>query len=411
MGLIRDAARALGLIEERQITPGDVPWHDSAPAAPQRVTQQRALTLTPVFAANRHIADHISTLPVKAYRRLGERREPMSLPPLFRFLEQDKVLLRWVYTALTSMTLRGNAVGLITQRDGLGFPTGVTWLPLEDIYVDDQNYPQSTWYWRGRVIGRDELVHIPWFTVAGRTLGLSPIEAFAATVNQGLGAQEYSTGWFDAGGIPPGTFRNSEKAVDSTDAEVIKARLVSAIRSRKPIVYGSDWEYTPITIPPEQAQFVETAKLTANQIAAIYGIAPEEIGGEAANSLTYSNEEHRQTNRMANLRPYVVRLEQGLSAHLPELQYVRFNADATIRADLKTRHEVYRIARDIGLRSLDEIRAMEDAPPLPDGQGADYTPLSRQVAQPQTRGFRRFPALPAPPPPSNGHKEEHHVGA
>ncbi|MGH8950182.1 MAG: phage portal protein [Acidimicrobiia bacterium] len=365
--------RKRGEVESRDIT--DVPWDVGAPSRAS-VSQERALGLTAVLAAHRHLSDQISTLPLDAFRKLENRREPMgSLPLLFRQLDDDGDLVDWVSTALMSLASRGNAVGVILERDGMAFPTAIHWLSMNDVHVDDENPLRPLWYWKGRLMDRSQLVHIPWIRQPDRILGLSPIEHAALVISSGLEAQTYGNDWFAAGGIPPGKFKNSAKKIDQKEADVIKGRLVSSIRTRKPLVYGNDWDYEPIVIPPEQAQFVETLQLNANQIATIYGIAPEEIGGVPGNSMTYQNEEHRQTRRMQDFRPWLVRLERKFSSWLPDRQYVRFNVDSVIRADLKTRHEVYRLDRLIGLLSIDEIRALEDLPPLPGGAGADAAPL------------------------------------
>jgi HK97 family phage portal protein len=130
-------------------------------------------------------------------------------------------------------------------------------------------------------------------------------------------------------------------------------------------------------VPPEEAQFVETMKMTTNQIAAVYGIPPEMIGGESGSSMTYANVEQQQINFvMFTLRPWLVRLETAFSALLPDRQYVKFNSDALIRADLKTRWEVNQIRVNMGAANVDEIRAQEDEPPLPNGQGQKYGPVA-----------------------------------
>jgi len=350
--------------EQRSVT--SVPWNVGAPLS-STVSQERALALTPVFAANRHITDLGSTLPLKGYRKIGEDRQPMpTLPKLFADLKTAGLLIPWLSQGISSVVLRGNAVGMIAATDGFGFPTNVTWLSMDRVHVDDST-GSGIWYIDGRRVSRLDLVHIPWITIPGRTLGLSPLEYFARTVTSGLDAQQYGADWFKNGGVPPGTFKNTAKVVSADAADKISDRLVSAIRRRRPLVHGSDWEFTPITIPPEQAQFIETQKLTANQIAAIYGINPVEIGGEPANGLTYSNEEHRQTQRLANLRPYLTRFEEAFASWLPNAQYVRFNGDAIVRADIKTRHEVYQIQNAIGLLTVNEQRALEDLPPIPGG--------------------------------------------
>lgn len=61
---------------------------------------------------------------------------------------------------------------------------------------------------------------------------------------------------------------------------------------------------------------------------------------------------------------------------------MKFNADALVRSDMSTRYASYQIGRQIGMLSIDEIRALEDKPPLPNGEGQDYAPL-KSVAPPQ----------------------------
>jgi len=387
-------------VEKRAIT--SVPWEPWDVGGPLRgpVSQARALSLVPVYAAVRHICDQVSTLPLKAYRRVGDAREPMgSLPQLFRLLDDEGRLPVWLTQAFSSLALRGNAVGLITDRDGMGFPTQVVWLSLDDIHVDDSDWPTVVWYWKDRRIPAENLVHIPWIVLAGRTLGLSPIEHYALSVTGGLSAKEYGIDWFKAGGVPPGQFKNENREVTEEQARKIKARLVASLRDHQPLVYGSDWDFKSFDIPSDQAQFIETAKLTANEIAAFYGIEPTELGGEAANGLTYTNEEHRQTRRLHDLRPWMIRVESGLSAQLPERQYVRFNADAVVRADIKTRHDVYKLGRDMGLYSVDELRAYEDLPPLPNGEGKEFKPEPKTPAVPPEP-----PPPPTPPERGNGYK-------
>lgn len=364
--------------EQRSVD--SLPWVAGGTLGAAKPSQERALRLAPVFAAHRHLADNISTLPLKAYRKSFDKRVRMALPPMFQFLADEGTLPDWVTRAVLSLASQGNAIGIITSRDAEAYPTGVLWRPRAEFYVDDSSPARPRWHWNGRPINREEIVHIPWLTIPGQTLGLSPLEAMMLSVEAGIKAQEFGNDWFAAGGVPPGTFKNTAKTVNQDDAAKVKSRLVNAIKTREPIVYGSDWDFNPISIPPDQAQFVESQKLTANQIASIYGIAPEEVGGEAANSLTYVNEEHRQTTRLANLRPWLVRLEWGFSNLLPDWQYVKFNADAVIRADLKTRHEVYALDREIGLLNINEIRALEDLPPIPGGEG--YAPLREQQPTP-----------------------------
>ena len=374
--------------EQRSVT--SVPWIAGGDMC-SVVSQERALSLTPVFAAVRHITDMASTLPLKGYRKNGENRQPLpTLPKLFGDLEAAGQLIPWLCQGVGSVVTRGNAVGMIAATDGFGFPTNVVWVSMDRVHVDDDS-GVGQWYIDGRRVSRLDLVHIPWITVPGRTLGLSPIEYFALGINAGLDTQQYGADWFKNGGIPPGTFKNTAATITAEAADTISERLVSAIKRRRPLVHGADWQFTPIAIPPNQAQFIETQKLTANQVAAIYGINAVEIGGEPPNGLTYSNETDRHAmQRLANIRPYLTRFERAFASWLPDRQYVKFNDDAIVRADIKARFDVYKIQHEIGFASVNEQRALEDLPPV---EGGD-TRVPLQIQQQPPDAARRLSVIP-----------------
>ena len=142
-----------------------------------------------------------------------------------------------------------------------------------------------------------------------------------------------------------------------------------------------------MTVPPNEAQFVEAMQLNATQIASVFGVPPYRVGGTRGDSMTYSNTESEQIAFVSDsLDPWLVRLETALTEVLPSAQYAQFNRDARMRTTAAERWNVYRAARDIGVLNVDEIRRLEDRSPLPkpkdsdDYDGTDWTPLQIQVA-------------------------------
>lgn len=365
--------------EARAIT--SVPWDVGGPLGSTALDQSTALSLASVYSATDLLATSVATLPIKGYRRVGDQRRAMStLPPLFATLVAEGRLVTWLRQCMTSLLLRGNAVGLVTSRDRFEYPTSIEWLCLDHVQVMDQatsgvgSYMDPVWYWLGAKVSTEDIIHIPWYVVPERVLGLSPLAAFASTIGVGLSAQSYGADWFNSGGFPPGTFQNSEQQITQVEATEISNRLTAAMRARRPLVFGRDWTYTPVTVPPEEAQFVATMQLTATQIASIYHVPPEWIGGTTGQGLHYSTAEQDMIQMVTlGVRPYVELLECVFYALMPPPQYIRFNLDSLIRADLKTRHEVYEIDAHIGLRTVDEMRAQEDWEPLPP-QGDDANP-------------------------------------
>lgn len=355
-------------------------WFNHDPDYDRRVvTVASATYLAPVFSAIRHIVDFVSTLPLDVYRMNADESstELPTLPLLFR--NQDAPgrpgCGQWFGQAAFGMVTQGNAVGWISETDGFGYPTVVNWLRREAWSFDET---QKQWFVYGAPVPSSQLVHIPWIVPIGRTLGLSPIEHYATIVNAGLSAQEYAD-VRRGGGLPPSILKNTAKVLTGDQAATARDRAMAAFASGKPFVTGNDWDLTLTTIPPNHAQFIETLKLTANQIAAIYGVDPREIGGEATESLTYSTDESRSLNRANNMRPYIVRLEDAFNRLLPNKQYIKLNVDATIRTDIKTRTDVIGAQILDGRLSVNEARALEDNAPVP---GGDYHNIPHDIANP-----------------------------
>lgn len=346
------------------------------------VDEDNAPKLAPVFAAQRHIVDFISTLPLDAYRKEDTgARTPIALPGLFTAADAEggPGLVTWLGQAALGLA-NGNAVGWITQVDGYGFPASVRWLHWSHWSFNEDT---KQWWVLGEQVPASRIVHIPWMVPPGKTLGLSPIEYFAATVRAGLSAQEYSD-IKRGGGVPPTVLKNVAKTIDSDQARTVKKRAAESFAKGEPFVTGNDWDLTPVAIPPNQAQFAETLKLTANLVAAIYGLDPVEVAGTPGGSLTYNTEELRQIKRAADMRPYIVRLERAFFRHLPNRQYVQFNIDATMRVDLTTRVTAVGAQIQDGRMSVNEARALEDRPPVP---GGDYhnVPAPTKPAVPNMR--------------------------
>jgi HK97 family phage portal protein len=108
-------------------------------------------------------------------------------------------------------------------------------------------------------------------------------------------------------------------------------------------------------------QFLESIKATANQIAAIYKVPPEEIGGDSGNSLKYTTEELNQLKFIRRaLQPTAVRLEAHLDRLLLGGTYVKFNLNANARGDLKSRMDAYAVGLKNGIYTLEQVREFED---------------------------------------------------
>ena len=350
-------------------------------------SMQGAVSLVPVFACTRYIADSIAAMPLEAYRKVGEEQIPIDLPVLFTDPSIFGGPFDWVQRALTSLLLRGNANGMITEFDYSGWPRQIEWLQPDEVTLLNNSSTQVLLFYGGRVDWRllgqhiepwrprgqgipGELVHVPWYVLPGFIQGLSPISAFRVTIESGQHAQKYGRDFFRQGGRPPGVLETAQP-INEAQANEIKARFKVAASGVDTVVLGAGVQYKPFTVPPEDSQFLETIKANATQIASIYGLPPSRVGGDAgSHSRTYANVEQEAQDLVNALQPYLTKLEQAFSNLLPRGQYVKFDVDSTVRADMAARYAAYQIALGGPMGSgrpfmtVDEIRQIEGLEPM-----------------------------------------------
>lgn len=369
----------------RALTSEQMAFFGSDSATPR--TAERALSIVPVYAAVRLISETIASLPIHAYRRTPTGRVQVDLP---RFVAQPidgSTTVEWIQRAMTSLLLQGNAFGLADSMDG-GYPLGVHWTNPGRWRVETprgQTVPE--FYLDGVHVDRGRVVHIPAVVVPGSPAGISPIRAFATTIDGAAEAQEARRQYAKRRQVPGATLRNAMKPILPNDADAVAARAEQKIRHGGVFAMGKDWEYAPVSIPAADVAFLESIKADANQVASIYTVPPELIGGTSGGSLTYNTVEG-QLNWILTMttRTWITKLEAAFNRLTPRPQYLKFAPDAVVRTDTATRYATHKTAREIGLRSIDELRELEDLAPLPDGQGSSYAPLAAiSKADPQAR--------------------------
>jgi HK97 family phage portal protein len=407
VGLIESiSAHSQMKVEKRAI--GGVPWQPwtnpfmrfdvGGPIHPTRQIfgLDKALGLPALYAATKILADNTASLPIKVYTTARDgRRVPYTGPTLFDNPSVIDTPYEWMFACMSSLLLQGNVWGLITGRDGFGFPTGIEWVPAERVQVEQEN-PEvfnplaANVYVDGRRMkwyGADsELFHLRGYNYPGRIEGISPMMKFAHIVLSGHEMQRYSNDWFAAGGFPPGTFQNSELEIDAEQAAQIRRMVTTSIQRHEPLVYGRDWDYTPITVPPNEAVFIQAMQLNAAQVAAIYDMPANRVGGSNGSSLTYSTVEQNDIQVIGAMRPWNQRLISGFGRILPARRNIDFDTNFLLKTDLKTQAEIDQIDRNIGTRTVDEIRESHGYAPYPNGAGQESLPLQLIVSMGQRAG-------------------------
>lgn len=370
------------------------------------VTDRTALGLTAFYACVRLLADSIASLPWDAYRKsAGDtvRREVTPAPSLLSRPSPGMTGFDWKHMAMVSLLMRGNFYGHITQRDSLEYPTAI--LPLHPDAVrierDPETLEKRIWIGNSRE-SIENLFHIRAFTLPGSDVGLSPIAMARHSLGLGLAAQEYGAKWFRDGASP--------SSVLETDADLDDEQLIRTQRSwisshggrRRPAVLSGGLRWKPVQITPEESQFLQTRQQQGLEAAQMMGVPPHMIGIVDKSTSWGTGIEQQSIGYVTyTLRSWMTRFEAAMSDALPRGQFVKFNVDGLLRGDIKSRYEAYRTAIEGGWQNPDEVRALEDQPPIPGGAGTKF----RQPLNFGPLGYEP-PAPTAPAEPSDPAPEE-----
>jgi HK97 family phage portal protein len=329
------------------------------------VGTDQAMRLSAVWACVRLLADSVSTLPVDVFQR--GQRAPLEPPPLLVAPAAAWALHDWLEAVMRSLLLRGNAYGLVVARGTDLRPTQVELIHPDQMGVRVTDEGLIDYRLGGKPLAPEDVWHVKAYRMAGLVVGLSPVEYARQAIGLGLAAEKFGAQFFGDNATPGGVLETDVDLDDDAAAD-LKERWKALLGNRRDIaVMDNGLRFRQVTIAPEEAQFVETQKLNVASIARVFGVPPEMIAGDVGNSLTYANVEQRALDFLTfGLRPWLVRLEAAVGSLLPQGQYLRFNSGALLKATLKDRYEAHEIGLRAGFLTVNEVRELEDRPPLED---------------------------------------------
>ncbi|MCE7008737.1 phage portal protein [Kibdelosporangium philippinense] len=350
----------------------------SGKAGKVRVTNDTAMRHSAVWACLRLRADLISTMPIDAYRMLGDIQIEVTKPPVLISPGGARVKVHeWMYSSQVDLDRAGNVFGLITARDGLGLPARVELQDLAYTSVQIRDGEIETYRFRGKTYLPHEVWHEKQFTLAGLPIGLSPTSYAAYTIQQYLSAQQFALDWFGGGAIPAAELKNTAKTITPKESEDIKSRFKATVGPGDVFVHGSDWEYKPLQAIQSDAMWINTQEHGIPDIARFFGCPADLIDAAVSGqSVTYASISQRNLQLLImNLGPAVFRRETALSDLLPKPRFVKLNSDAIMRMDPETRAKM--LGQQIRDRMLapSEARALQNRQPFTDEQLSEFDRL------------------------------------
>lgn len=387
------------------------------PVAGVYVDEDVALTYAAVWICCRVIAEAISAMPWHVMQKDGQTRRRLDGHPAdwLMHVAPNPELSAYTFreTLLFWALTWGNGYAEI-ERDGSLRPIAL-W-PIEPDRVRPKRdesgalvYDVSNSSSGRAIIPARDMFHLRGPGWNGLQ-GYSPIELARESISLGLACEKFGSAFFGNGASPGGVLEAPETFELSPAAKKILLEEWNAVH-RGPGNFGKvayldgGMKYKPITIPPEDAQFLETRQHQVLEICRWYKVPPHKV--YELTRATYNNVEQQQIEFLTEtLVPWIVRLEQEADAKLlgPYQRgriYTKIKPEALLRGDLKSRYDAYAVGRQWGWLSINDVRALEDLDPIPNGGDEYLTPLNmREAGADMTPEPAPVQAAPAEQPPA-----------
>ena len=355
------------------------------------VTERSAMQMTAVYSCVRILSEAVAGLPLNVYRYNDEGGKEKAVDhPLYRLLhdEPNPEMSSFVFreTLMTHLLLWGNGYAQII-RNGRGEVIALYPLMPNKMTVDRDANGQLYYRYQhsndevntmdtGSVILRPtDVLHIPGLGFDG-LVGYSPIAMAKNAIGLAIATEEFGAKFFANGATPggilehPGTVKDPERIRESWNRA-----FSGSGNAGKTAILEEGMKYTPISISPNEAQFLETRKFQINEIARIFRVPPHMVGDLEKSS--FSNIEQQSLEFVKyTLDPWVVRWEQSIQRQLlnPDEKsryFVKFNVEGLLRGDYQSRMQGYATARQNGWMSANDIRELEDLDRIPAEDGGD----------------------------------------
>ena len=358
-------------------------------SAGKSVTERSAMQMTAVYSCVRILAEAVAGLPLHFYKYNEDGSKSKAIDNnLYHLLhdEPNPEMSSFVFreTLMTHLLLWGNAYAQII-RNGKGEIIALYPLMPNKMTVDrDDKGTLYYLYQRSQEEGKEagtvtlstrDVLHIPGLGFDG-LVGYSPIAMAKNAIGLAIATEEYGAKFFANGAAPSGVLEHPGTIKDPARLrENWNSTFGGSANSGKVAVLEEGMKYTPISISPEQAQFLETRKFQINEIARIFRVPPHMVGDLEKSS--FSNIEQQSLEFVKyTLDPWIIRWEQSLNRALLSIEekktyFFKFNVEGLLRGDYQSRMAGYATARQNGWMSANDIRELENLDKISPEDGGD----------------------------------------
>ncbi|WP_211109373.1 phage portal protein [Azospirillum tabaci] len=363
----------------------------AASHAGEVVTETSALALSAVWACTNLLAGTIASLPLMVYRtNANGDREVAKDHPLYRVLHDspnaDQTAVDFWEYAVSGMELWGNAYAPISRAGGR--VVALTPIKPSIMTVDRSASGELRYRWsedgKTHEVMQRDMLHIRGF--GGSPLGGHSTLAFGRHTFGLATAIDRAAGKMFENGMRPSMALTFDKFLTDEQRKIAETSLtekyIGAVNTGRPFINEGGSKLEAITIKPEDAQMLQSRGFSVEEICRFFGVPPFMVGHtEKSTSWGTGLEQQTLGFQKFTLRRRLKRIEQAIEKQLLTPQdraagiTVEFNLEGLLRGDSAARAQFYGVMLDKGVMVINEVRALENLPPV---EGGDVPRMQMQ---------------------------------
>ena len=340
------------------------------------MSEESSMRLSTVFRCVTLLAGVVGSLPLEVFGRDDKRL--VQVPALEGVGSVNTPAELWE-TVMTFVLLWGNAY-LHKVRNGLGeivelrlvHPSRVK----PQILQPDADNPltgkvfliQSVTNGSWSPMTDFEILHIMGPSLDG-VVGMSRIQLARESLAIGVAADKLAAKLFGNGNLLGGILQ-TKRSLTKEDADELKARWSAKMaglgHGHDIAVLDQSVTFVPLSMPPEDAQFLQSRQWQTLEVCRWFGVPPH-LAGETTKSTTWGTGLEEQNTGLVKytLQSYLTRIEQRVTREVcPPGTFAEFMVDGLLRATMAVRWGAYNLAILAGWITRNEVRAKENLPPL-----------------------------------------------
>ena len=334
-----------------------------------------ALGVPAIFGAVTLISKTIGSMAMRALRNEVELA-PDDRPRVIVRPDPFRIPAEFYAGTGYNMASRGEAIWWTAKRDGDGNALSILNLPVEEItYTDNIRNPlRPTIEWRGVQLRNEDVRQIVFHRSSPFALrGLGPLQMCGAAISVAVESQEWAANFFADGSHAPLVIRSADDLADDpndpdglTEAERLAVSWAEKGNNRPRVVDPRIADIQQLAEPSQGAQMLDARQHEVGDVARMFSIPGAlleyAMGGS---NLTYQTLATIYEDFLRRcLRPnYLAPIEQTMSDLIPRSTVAKFDTDALVLADIKTRADVYNILVPLGVMTLEQAQAKEGFAP------------------------------------------------